>query len=177
MGVVANGDFELTLDELRLVAQFGAESAQDVLPLFERSRPDDPRPRAALDAAWEFINGARRTNRLRVTSTDAHRAAKETPDEVARLAAQGAGDAAAAAYLHPIAKAHQVGHIWLFGHLVGSWGEASCGEEHAEAVVVQVAVAAGEAAVEFDDAVDGFGAAVVRAAGGEVGQERVAPAA
>ncbi len=30
---------------------------------------------------------------------------------MARLAAQAAGDAAAAAYLHPIAKAHQVGHI------------------------------------------------------------------
>lgn len=54
----------------------------------------------------------------------------------------------------------------------GLWGEASGGEEHAEAVVLSVAVAAGEAAVEFDDSVDGFGAAVVRAAGGEVGQER-----
>lgn len=109
--MAASGDFELTLDELRLVARFGAESAQDVLPLFERSCPDDPRPRTALDAAWEFIDGAGRTNRLRVTSTDAHRAAKEAPDEVARLAAQSAGDAAAAAYLHPIAKAHQVAHI------------------------------------------------------------------
>lgn len=41
----------------------------------------------------------------------AHRAAANAADDVARLAAQAAGDAASAAYLHPIAKAHQVGHI------------------------------------------------------------------
>ncbi|WP_329029433.1 MULTISPECIES: hypothetical protein [unclassified Streptomyces] len=31
--------------------------------------------------------------------------------EAARLAAQAAGDAASAAYLHPIAKAHEMAHI------------------------------------------------------------------
>lgn len=110
MGEV-HGDFELTLDELRVVARFATESAQDVLPIFECKLPDDPRPRAALDAAWDFISGGRRTNGLRSASFDAHRAAKEAPNEVTRLAAQSAGDAASAAYLHPIVKAHQVGHI------------------------------------------------------------------
>ena len=38
-----------------------------------------------------------------------------------------------------------------------------------------VAEAASDAAVEFDESVDGLGAAVVRAAGVEVGQERLAP--
>lgn len=42
----------------------------------------------------------------------------------------------------------------------GSWGEAAGGEEHAEAVVVPVSVAAGEAAVELDDPVHRLGAAV-----------------
>jgi hypothetical protein len=42
---------------------------------------------------------------------DAHRAASEAPTEASRLAAQAAGDAASAAYLHPIAEARQVGHI------------------------------------------------------------------
>ena len=42
----------------------------------------------------------------------------------------------------------------------GSWGESAGGEEHAEPVVVAVAVAAGEAAVEFDDPVHGLSAAV-----------------
>jgi hypothetical protein len=44
---------------------------------------------------------------------------------------------------------------WLFGHPVGgSWGESAGGEEHAEAVVLAVAIAAGEAAVELDDPVE-----------------------
>ncbi|WP_254903981.1 putative immunity protein [Streptomonospora nanhaiensis] len=106
-----SGDFELTMDELRVVARFVAETAQEVLPLFEEEVPGDPRPRAAVDAAWEFVNGANRTRLQRTTSLDAHRAAKEAGTEAARLAARSAGDAASAAYLHPIAKATQVGHI------------------------------------------------------------------
>ena len=106
-----SGDFELTTDELRVVARYVAESAAEVLPLFEAACPDDPRPRLALDAAWEFVGGARRTKLQRVTSLDAHRAAKEAPSEAARLAARSAGDAASAAYLHPLADAAQVGHI------------------------------------------------------------------
>ncbi|QPP06087.1 exonuclease SbcC [Streptomyces bathyalis] len=105
------GDFELTMDELRVVARYVVESAQEVLPVFEEGVPGDPRPRAAVDAAWEFVNGARRTKLQRVAALDAHRAAKEAPAEVVRLAARAAGDAAASAYLHPIAKATQVGHI------------------------------------------------------------------
>ncbi|MFF3763210.1 putative immunity protein [Streptomyces sp. NPDC001922] len=108
---MTTGDFELTMEELRVVARYAAESAQEVLPVFEGAVPGDPRPRAAIDAAWEFVNGARRTKLQRVTSLDAHRAAKEADTEVARLAARAAGDAASAAYLHPIAKATQVGHI------------------------------------------------------------------
>ena len=42
----------------------------------------------------------------------------------------------------------------------GSWGEPAGGEEHAEAVVVAVAVAAGEAAVQLDDPVHRLGSAV-----------------
>lgn len=105
------GDFELTTDELRVVARYVAETAADVLPLFEAACPDDLRPRLALDAAWEFVGGGRRTKLQRVTSLDAHRAAKEAPSEAARLAARSAGDAASAAYLHPLADAAQVGHI------------------------------------------------------------------
>lgn len=58
---------------------------------------------------------------------------------------------------------------------VGSWGEAACDEEHAEAVVVLVVEAWGDAAVEFDESVDGLGAAGVRPAGGEVAQELAVP--
>ena len=109
--MTTGGDFELTMQELRVVARFAAESAQEVLPVFERAHPADARPRAALDAAWVFVDGAKRTMLQRTTSLDAHRAAKVASTDSARLAARAAGDAAAAAYLHPLAKAHQVGHI------------------------------------------------------------------
>jgi hypothetical protein len=52
-----SGDFELTMDELRVVARYAVESAQEVLPLFERADPEDPRPGAAVAAAWKFANG------------------------------------------------------------------------------------------------------------------------
>jgi hypothetical protein len=104
-------DVELTTDELRAVARYVAETAEAVLPVFESAHPDDPRPRAALRAAWDFVDGAERSRVQRVTSLDAHRAAREAATEVARLAARSAGDAAAAAYLHPLARATQVGHI------------------------------------------------------------------
>jgi hypothetical protein len=105
------GDFELTTDELRIVARFVAETADELLPVFEDAHPGDPRPRAAVAAAWLFVDGAPRTKLQRVASMDAHRAAQEASTEASRLAAQAAGDAASAAYLHPIADAHQVGHI------------------------------------------------------------------
>ena len=47
----------------------------------------------------------------RITALDAHRAAKDATTEAAQAAARAAGDAAAAAYLHPLAKATQVGDI------------------------------------------------------------------
>lgn len=109
--VVMPGGFELTMDELRVVVRFAVEGAQEALPIFEHAVPDDTRPRTAVDAAWMFAAGAARTNRQRLAAIGAHRAAREATSEAARLAAGAAGDAAAAAYLHPIAKATQVGHI------------------------------------------------------------------
>ncbi|RVW01808.1 putative immunity protein [Rhodococcus spongiicola] len=126
-----SGDFELTIEELRAVTRYVAESAQEVLPVFEAVSPDDPRPRAAIDAAWEFVNGASRTKLQRVASLDAHRAAKEAPTEAARLAARCAGDAASAAYLHPIAKAHQVGHILRAAASAARIAELNAGDDPA----------------------------------------------
>lgn len=109
--VVSTGDFELTGAQLREVAQFAVGFARDALPEFERVRPGDDRPRSAIAAAVRFIDGEPRSKLQRVTSLEAHRAAKDTDVPAARCAAQAAGDAASAAYLHPIAKATQVGHI------------------------------------------------------------------
>lgn len=106
---VGTGDFESTLDELRVVTRFAVETAEEVLPLFEQADPDDSRPRAAIATAWTLPTVTH--ERSCVTALDAHRAAHAVADKAAQHAARAAGDAAAAAYLHPLAKATQVGHI------------------------------------------------------------------
>jgi hypothetical protein len=111
MGCMAVGDLDLTVDELRAVVGFAAACATRVLPEFAVAAPDDSRPQEALDAARVFVAGSPRSNLQRVSAFAAHRAAKEVEGEAAQLAALACGDAAAAAYLHPIAKATQVGHI------------------------------------------------------------------
>ncbi|MCZ7440601.1 exonuclease SbcC [Micromonospora sp. WMMC241] len=128
---VVSGDFELTMDELRVVARFVVEDAESVLPVFERAVPGDPRPRAAIEAARVFVDGADRTKLQRVASVDAHRAARSAPDEAARLAARCAGDAAAAAYLHPLAQASQVGHILRAAASAARIGELAAGGDPA----------------------------------------------
>lgn len=106
---IGPGDVALTMADLRVVTRFAAECAAEVLPLFDA--PDDPRPRAALDAARAFVDGAERSRLQRAAAVDAARAAKEARTPAGRHAALAAADAAASAYLHPLAKATQVGHI------------------------------------------------------------------
>lgn len=103
--------FDLEMSELREVARFAVRNAEDVLGVFEEVNPEDERPRAAINAAWEFAHGAKRSKLQRITALHAHRAAEEAGSAAAKHAAHAAGDAAAAAYLHPFAKADQVGHI------------------------------------------------------------------
>lgn len=85
------------------------------------------------------------------------------------------------------AEVFSAGHLTDRGDLVvfqepfpktgsSSLGVESAGDEElSEAVVVGVAEAAGDASVEFDEAVDGFGAAVAGAVGVEVSEEFLAP--
>ena len=105
------GDFELTPDELRAVVGYARSCAEPVLVVFVKDRPDDPRPAAALHAAQVFAEGGPRSRLQREAATQAHRAARDATTEAAHHAATAAGDAAAAAYLHPLAKATQVRHI------------------------------------------------------------------
>jgi hypothetical protein len=107
----ATGEFVLSTEDLRAVAGFAAESAREVLPLFEQDHPDDPRPRAAVEAACAFAEGGRRGKLLRDTAWAAMRAAKEAATPAAAEAARAAMAAAGAAYLHPLADAHQVKHV------------------------------------------------------------------
>lgn len=104
-------DFSLTTVELRAVTSFAAAAAGGVLSIFEAQLPDDRSPRQALQAALVFAEGAPRSRLQRLTAAAAHRAAKTAPSEAGFHAAMAAGDAAASAYLHPLADAAQVNHI------------------------------------------------------------------
>jgi len=110
---VANETSEivLSMDDLREVAGYAAQSAQEVLAIFERAHPADSRARDAIDAAWTFARGGKRGKRLRDTAWAALRAARDAESAAAGDAARAAMCAASAAYLHPLADAHQVKHI------------------------------------------------------------------
>ena len=105
------GDIVLSTQELRAVAGFAAESAQGVLQIFERAHPDDARPRDAIDAAGTFARGGDRGKALRDTAWAAQKAAGTAGTAAATEAARAAMLAASAAYLHPLADAHQVKHL------------------------------------------------------------------
>jgi hypothetical protein len=113
MVAVANETSEIVLSmpDLRAVTGYAAASAQEVLELFESTHPGDSRPRDAIDAAWMFARGGNRGKTLRDTAWAALRAAREAGVPAAADAARAAMCAASAAYLHPLADAHQVKHI------------------------------------------------------------------
>jgi hypothetical protein len=106
--------FELSRSELHAVAGYAAACARSALAIFERERPDDRRPRAAIDAAQAFADGGERTKALRDSAWAAHRAAQAARDAgqaAASDAARAAGHAVGAAFLHPLPRATQVRHI------------------------------------------------------------------
>src|SRR5688572_62917 len=84
-------------DQLTL-ALWAVRCAERVLPHFERARPDDDRPRRALDAARAWARGEVSVRETRERSLRAHAAARATDDPVARAAARAAGHAAATAH-------------------------------------------------------------------------------
>jgi hypothetical protein len=101
----------LSKPDLRAVTGYAAESAQEVLEVFQTAHPADSRPRDAVHAAWTFARGGERGKSLRDTAWAAHKAAREAGTAAAGHAARAAMCAASAAYLHPLADGHQVKHI------------------------------------------------------------------
>ncbi|MET7304040.1 putative immunity protein [Embleya sp. NPDC005575] len=116
---------ELNEDELRGIAGYAADCARRVLSIFEQSFPADTRPRDAIAAADAFAAGGRRTGVLRRSAWAAYKAAQEASSPAAVDAARAASHAAAAAFLHPKASAHQVKHI------LGAAAHAASAEEQA----------------------------------------------
>ena len=105
---------ELSQPELREVAGYAVACARTTLTIFEHERPEDGRPRAAIEAAQAFAAGGERNKAMRDYAWAAHRAAQEARDAgqaAASDAARAAANAVGAAFLHPLPKATQVNHI------------------------------------------------------------------
>lgn len=83
----------LTAADHRLLALWAAECAESVVGLFERERPDDPRPREAIDAARSWARGDLPMMQARAVGGHAMGAARSLVG-AARFAAYAAGQAA-----------------------------------------------------------------------------------
>ena len=88
----------------RLLALWAADCAEHVLPLFEMVRPDDPRPRQAIEAARAWTHGELKMMETRALGGHAMGAARDLRG-AARFAAYAAGQAAVVAHV----AAHELG--------------------------------------------------------------------
>ena len=88
----------LTDADHHLLALWAAACAEHVLPLFEAVRPDDDRPRRAIEAARAWVRGELPMMRTREAGGHAMGAARDLTG-AARFAAYAAGQAAVVAHV------------------------------------------------------------------------------
>jgi hypothetical protein len=81
----------------RLFALKAAKKAERVLPIFEKDRPNDDRPRQAIEAIVTWAQGKLELGmaEVRKLSLGSHAAAREAKSHAARFAARAAGHAVA----------------------------------------------------------------------------------
>ena len=94
----------LTDADHHLLALWAASCAEHVLPLFESVRPDDSRPRAAIEHARAWVRGDVTMMQARAAGGHAMGAARDLRG-AARHAAYAAGQAGAVAHV----AAHELG--------------------------------------------------------------------
>ncbi|WP_306215459.1 putative immunity protein [Actinoplanes sp. RD1] len=94
----------LTDDDHRLLALWAAGCAEHVLGLFEAARPEDTRPREAIEAARAWTRGELRMMDARAVGGHAMGAARDLRG-APRFAAYAAGQAAVVAHV----AAHELG--------------------------------------------------------------------
>jgi hypothetical protein len=102
--VTARRGGSLQDDDHHLLAVWAADCAQHVLNHFERARPDDDRPRRAIEAGRAWARGEVRMTQARTAAGHANGAARDLKG-AARHAAYAAGQAAAVAHV----AAHDLG--------------------------------------------------------------------
>ena len=94
----------LTDSDRHLLALWAASCAEHVLHLFESARPQDPRPREAIEHARAWVRGEVKMMQARATAGHAMGAARDLRG-APRHAAYAAGQAAAVAHV----AAHELG--------------------------------------------------------------------
>jgi hypothetical protein len=94
----------LTDADHRLLALWAAACAEHVLDLFESTRPEDPRPRRAIEHARAWVRGEVTMTQARAAGGHAMAAARDLRGP-ARHAADAAGQAGAVAHV----AAHELG--------------------------------------------------------------------
>lgn len=94
----------LTDDDHRLLATWAADCAEHVLPLFERARPDDDRPRRAIGLGRAWARGEVKWAVARTAAGHANAAARDL-EGAPRHAAYAAGQAASVGHV----AAHELG--------------------------------------------------------------------
>ena len=94
----------LTDEHHHLIAEWALVCAEHVLPLFERERPDDSRPRDAITVGRAWIRGELRMKDAHQAAFVANAAARGVSDP-AKFAALSAGQAVAVAHV----AAHDLG--------------------------------------------------------------------
>lgn len=117
----------------RLLAVWAADCAEHVLPLFEARRPQDDRPRRAVQLARSWARGEVRTGECMRASVAAHAAARESADDSSTAAARACGHAAATAHMadHSLGAAHYAVKAARFSADTAGGGEAAAGRERA----------------------------------------------
>jgi hypothetical protein len=94
----------LTDEHHRLLATWALQCAEHILPLFERARPEDSRPREAIEIGRAWARGEVTMTVAHNTGFVANAAGRGLPD-AARFAALAAGQAVAVAHV----AAHDLG--------------------------------------------------------------------
>jgi len=83
----------------RALARWAADCAGRALPYFEEERPQDNRPRRAVETGLAWARGQIKAGEARAAAIAAHAAARETDRAAARAAARATGHAAATAHM------------------------------------------------------------------------------
>lgn len=99
-GTLSDGDHHL-------LAIWAAQCAEHVLCYFEQTRPDDERPRRAIESAYAWADGNISMMQARFAAGESQDAAREVKglSKAARFAALSAGQAAVVAHV----AAHELG--------------------------------------------------------------------